>query len=253
MRQQEVSKAFKQACLSLGAAEKIVVLTGAGVSKESGIPTFRENLTGIWENFSPEKLATVEGFLNNPSLVWQWYESRRQMICAVKPNAGHYALAELETYVPELVVVTQNIDGLHKLAGSKNIIELHGNIGRIKCLDNEHEALDVPLGLKEPPLCHCGSRLRPAVVWFGEPLPEKELTAAFRRAEACDVVLVVGTSGLVHPAASIPFLAKRRGAMLIEINPESTPISDFADIRLRGASAKILPELLSVLKPLKID
>jgi NAD-dependent deacetylase len=251
MIQPEFPEALRQAAQSLIAADKMIVLTGAGVSKESGIPTFRDALTGLWANYSPEKLATVEGFLSDPPLVWQWYDSRREMIKNVKPNAGHHALAHLEKYVPELVVITQNIDGLHRAAGSTTVIELHGNIGRIKCFDNEHEADDVPYGLKEPPLCQCGSIMRPAVVWFGEALPQKELNQAFQLAEEADLIMVVGTSGLVHPAASIPFLAKRHGATVIEVNPERTPITEIAEIRLEGASAKILPELLASLQTLK--
>jgi len=246
--QDDFSEALRQAAQSVIAAEKMIVLTGAGVSKESGIPTFRDALTGLWANYSPEKLATVEGFLSDPPLVWQWYDSRRQMVRDVKPNAGHYALADLEKYVQELVVITQNIDGLHRAAGSKTVIELHGNIGRIKCFDHEHETDDVPFGLKKPPLCHCGSIMRPAVVWFGEALPAKELSQAFSLAENADLIMVVGTSGLVHPAASIPFLAKRHGAKVIEVNPEETPITEIAEIRLEGASAKILPDLLELLK-----
>jgi NAD-dependent deacetylase len=251
MGEREISEVLERAAQSVIGARKIVVLTGAGVSKESGIPTFRDALTGLWANYSQEKLATVEGFLDDPPLVWQWYDSRRQTISNVKPNAGHHALAELEKFVREVVVVTQNIDGLHKAAGSKTVIELHGNIGRIKCFENEHEALNIPFGLKEPPLCHCGSLLRPAVVWFGEPLPAHELSQAFILAEESDVIMVVGTSGLVHPAASIPFLAKRHGATVIEVNPERTPISDIAEIHLEGASAKILPDLLARLELLK--
>jgi NAD-dependent deacetylase len=252
MAQEEFSKALGQAAQFVIRAEKIVVLTGAGVSKESGIPTFRDALTGLWANYDQEKLATVEGFLSDPPLVWQWYDSRRKTISTVEPNAGHHALVELEKFAREVVVVTQNIDGLHRAAGSKRVIELHGNIDRIKCFDNEHEALNIPFGLKEPPLCHCGSLLRPAVVWFGEPLPDQALRQAFLLAEESDVIMVVGTSGLVHPAASLPFLAKRNGATVIEVNPERTPISDIAEVRLQGASAKILPDLMAQIELLKV-
>jgi NAD-dependent deacetylase len=251
MVEHELPEALMQAAQSMIAAEKVIVLTGAGVSKESGIPTFRDALTGLWANYSPEKLATVEGFLSDPPLVWQWYDSRREMIRNVKPNAGHHALVDLEKHVPDLVVITQNIDGLHRAAGSTTVIELHGNIGRIKCFENEHETDDLTSGLKEPPFCHCGSMMRPAVVWFGEALPHKELSQAFLLAEEADLIMVVGTSGLVHPAASIPFLAKRHGATVIEVNPERTPITDIAEIRLTGASAKILPELVAKLEALK--
>jgi NAD-dependent deacetylase len=248
MKHEELSESLRQAAGLLMIAKSIVVLTGAGVSKESGIPTFRDALTGLWANYSPEKLATIEGFLRDPPLVWQWYDARRQTISTVEPNAGHCALADLEKLVPKLAVVTQNVDGLHKLAGSKTVIELHGNISRVKCFDNDHEASNTPLGLKEPPRCHCGSLLRPAVVWFGEMLPENELRQAFRLSEQCDVMMVVGTSGLVHPAASMPLIAKRHGATVIEVNPEKTPISDIAEIQLSGPSAKILPHLVKDLQ-----
>lgn len=229
-------------------AETIVVLTGAGVSKESGIPTFREAQIGLWANYEPEKLATVEGFVNDPKLVWTWYDWRRKMVSTVKPNAGHFALVELESLVPLFTLITQNVDGLHRLAGSQNIIELHGNIARHKCLKHGHSASDVPTDLSEPPKCHCGSLIRPDVVWFGESLDSKNLSDSFAAAEAADVFLIIGTSGLVQPAASFPFAAKRCAAKLIEINPEQTPLTDAADVFLCGASGVILPQLLEALK-----
>src|SRR5215813_6208113 len=201
-------------------AKMVVVLTGAGVSRESGITTFREAQTGILANYDPERLATPQGFLADPPLVWRWYDSRRAMLSDVKPNPGHYAIAEMEKFVPKVLVVTQNIDGLHAQAGSTDVIELHGNITSFHCFEAGHPAQDVPFGLEEPPLCHCGSKLRPAVVWFGEALPPAAMHRATREVQKADVVFVVGTSGLVYPAASIPYIGKDAGATVIEVNPE---------------------------------
>jgi len=231
----------------LNQAGTVVVLTGAGISKESGIPTFREAQTGLWANYEPEKLATVEGFVKDPRLVWTWYDWRRKMVSSVKPNPGHFALVELEEIVSKFTLITQNVDGLHRLAGSKNMIELHGNISRHKCLKHGHVATDVPTDLPEPPKCHCGSLVRPDVVWFGEALDPTNLSDSFAAAEGADVFLVIGTSGLVQPAASFPLAAKRSGAKLIEVNPERTPLSRDADIFLEGASGVILPKLVECL------
>ncbi len=230
---------------------RVAVLTGAGISKESGIPTFREAQTGLWANYEPEKLATVEGFVKDPPLVWTWYDWRRKMVSSVKPNPGHFALVELEKITPEFTLITQNVDGLHRQAGSKNIIELHGNISRHKCLKNGHAAIDVPTDLQEPPKCECGSPIRPDVVWFGEALDPKNLADSFNASESADVFIVIGTSGLVQPAASFPFAAKRGGAKLIECNPERTPISSDADLFLEGPSGQLLPKLLEKLQKLR--
>lgn len=229
-------------------AQTIAVLSGAGISKESGIPTFRDALTGYWENYEPEKLATRDGFLSDPPLVWRWYAERRRKLEEVQPNPGHYALAELER-LKSVTIITQNIDGLHRLAGSSSVIELHGNLKDYKCVDCEKPAtiaLD-DLGT-EPPLCdYCSGLIRPDVVWFGEYLPEDALRAANAISHACDLMLVVGTSGLVYPAAGLPQVAKEFGATLIEVNPDETAISDHMDISLRGASGVVLPQLLAIL------
>jgi NAD-dependent deacetylase len=218
------------------------------VSKESGIPTFRDALTGLWANYDPEKLATPEGFHNDPPLDWQWYDFRRNMVAQAQPNPGHYALAELANK-KRVDVITQNVDGLHAKAGSKDVIELHGNIMRFMCFDRHHPIEDVPTGLKEPPLCpQCQSPTRPAVVWFGEGLPPGAYEKASNLASECDVMIVVGTSGLVHPAASLPFIAKRHGGTVIEVNPDVTPITNTADIFLCGPSGKILPSLISLIE-----
>jgi NAD-dependent deacetylase len=232
----------------LAQAGTVVVLTGAGISKESGIPTFREAQTGLWANYEPEKLATVEGFVKDPKLVWTWYDWRRKMVSSVKPNPGHFALVELEQIVPNFTLITQNVDGLHRLAGSQNMIELHGNIARHKCLKHGHIATAVATDLPEPPKCDCGSFIRPDVVWFGEALDPRNLSDSFAAAESADVFMVIGTSGLVQPAASFPFAAKRSGAKLIEVNSEQTPLSDQADIFLEGASGVLLPSLLDLMR-----
>jgi NAD-dependent deacetylase len=241
---------LRQIAQALQSARSVVALTGAGVSKESGIPTFRDAQTGLWANFNPEELATPRAFKKNPSLVWKWYDFRREAVKKVEPNAGHYALVQLEERVKKFVLITQNVDGLHLQAGSKDIIELHGNIRQNKCFDHEHPAEDVPCGLEEPPRCHCGSLIRPNVVWFEEALPQAALSRAFAESTACDVMLVIGTSGLVQPAASLPLTAKRERATLIEINPDRTPITPFADIYLGGASGEMLPLVVKELDAL---
>ncbi len=229
-------------------ARNFAVLTGAGVSKESGIPTFRDAQTGLWAKYDPETLASPSGFRKDPRLVWQWYDMRRQKLAEVKPNPAHYAIAELERLVPDLFVLTQNVDGLHRAAGSINIIELHGNISTFHCFDRLHVMENVPLGLSDPPLCHCGSLIRPGVVWFGEALPAVSLEKAFAVARQCQVMFVVGTSGLVHPAASLPFITKRQGGAVIEVNPEHTPITEVADVFIQSPAGTAMPSLVQHFK-----
>ena len=235
--------AIDTAARFLGGARSVVVSTGAGMSKESGIPTFRDAPNALWENFDPEKLASPEGFLDDPPLVWRWYEDRRRMISTAQPNAGHTAIARLEGYFDRFVVVTQNIDDLHRKAGSKNIIEMHGNIFRFKCFDMGHPVDELPLDDRVPPRCRCGSLIRPDVVWFGELLPEEAVERAYKALENCDVMLVVGTSGVVYPVAGFPGVARRAGARIIEINPEETPITRLADVFLEGTAGEVLPRL----------
>ena len=178
---------------------KVVVLTGAGVSAESGVPTFRDAQTGLWANFKPEELATPQAFLRNPKLVWDWYAARRAKLKSVQPNAGHFALAELERHVPDFMIVTQNVDGLHQRAGSRNVIELHGNITRVRCFDEGTVIADWKDPGESPPRCpECHAYLRPDVVWFNEPLPESSFEAAEAKARACDVFLSIGTSSIVY-------------------------------------------------------
>jgi len=240
---------LERAAMVLAKANTIAVLSGAGISKESGIPTFRDALTGYWENYEPEKLATAQGFLSDPPLVWRWYAERRRKLEEVQPNPGHYALAALEK-VKSVTIITQNIDGLHRLSGSTTIIELHGNLKHYKCFDCEKPTTITLEDLgTEPPLCvECGGLIRPDVVWFGEYLLESALRAANAISRSCDVMLVVGTSGLVYPAAGLPALAKEFGATLIEVNPDETAISEQMDISLRGASGVVLPQVVESLR-----
>jgi NAD-dependent deacetylase len=233
---------------ALRAARRVVALTGAGVSAESGVPTFRDAQTGLWAKYDPHELATPEAFQRNPRLVWEWYAWRREMVAGVEPNAGHVALAELELLVPELTLVTQNVDGLHRRAGSRRVLELHGDITRVKCFDCEAPADrwdDDPV----PPLCAlCGGWLRPDVVWFGEMLPARELEQAMEAARLADVFLSVGTSALVYPAAALPEIALQGGAVVVEVNPTATPLSPHCAHSLRGASGVVLPALAAALR-----
>ena len=210
-------------------ATRIVALTGAGISAESGIPTFREAQTGLWAQYDPMELATPQAFQQNPKLVWEWYTWRRQLIADASPNAAHHALADLANRVPKFTLITQNVDGFHQLAGYPNPIELHGNITRSICFDHRHPVTDWVEDGDIPPKCpQCGSLLRPDVVWFGENLPQDALAAAFTASESADVFFSIGTSSLVEPAASLPLIAHQAGAILIEINPAKTPISQLA-------------------------
>jgi NAD-dependent deacetylase len=230
-------------------AENIVVSTGAGGSAESGVPTFR-GVGGIWSKMNPEELASVDGFMNNPELVWEWYQYRRDLMSKVEPNAGHYAIAQMEKMFPRFTLITQNIDGLHARAGSGNILELHGNISRNKCQKCERpydREIDLEKGL---PYCECGGMIRPDVVWFGEMLPQDVLQKAFQATEEADVFFSVGTSVVVQPAASLPFMARRAGTYVVEVNIESTGLSDIADLFLQGKSGEILPEIVKGLQSL---
>jgi len=250
---------IRKAAGLLAAANHVVVLTGAGVSKESGVPTFRDAMEGLWANFNPEELATPQAFRRNPQLVWDWYEMRRQKVDAVQPNPGHYAIARLEDRLPHVTVVTQNVDGLHRMAGSTDVIELHGNIRQHKCFDAcQGEPTLIDLGslrwahADRPPRCpHCGAHVRPNVVWFGESLPAGAFSRAQQLAETADVVLIVGTSGIVQPAASLPYYAKRLGhAQLIDVNPERDEIAPICDVFLQGPSGVILPQVLAAVDAL---
>jgi len=226
--------------------KKIAVVTGAGISQESGIPTFRGK-DGLWRNYDPMKLATIDAFYDNPKLVWEWYNERRKNIFQAQPNLGHKAIAELEKYA-EVVVLTQNIDGLHHKSGSSKVLELHGSIVKIKCsvCDYKEEILTEILDL--PPYCKCGNILRPDVVWFGESLPQDVWQNAIIFASQCDLMIIVGTSLVVSPANTLPIYAKQNNATLIEINPENTEMSEEMDIVIRNTSAEVLPKLVSLFK-----
>ena len=231
----------------LRCAKNIAVLTGAGMSQESGIETFRDK-DGVWSKFDPMIWATVDGFTSKPIDVWNWYELRRATIRCNKPNPGHHALARMEVFFDSFSISTQNIDGYHKLAGSTVIRELHGNIFRNKCLE-EDVLLDDFDDSSIPPKCpRCGAMVRPDVVWFGEMLPESEWEPARIEAENCNVYMVVGTSGMVWPAAGLPTIAKRKGAKVIIINPETTEIDQRADLLIKGKSGEILPEIVKLLE-----
>ena len=235
----------------LRSAKRVFALTGAGVSAESGVPTFRDALTGLWAKFDPRELATPSAFARNPKLVWDWYAQRRAQVRAVEPNAGHFAIAELERRVPAFLLATQNVDGLHARAGSRALVELHGNIARVRCsrdnriVDDWKETDDA-----QPPRCvACGAYLRPDVVWFEEMLPQAALERAEAAAHECDVMIVAGTSGEVYPAAALPHYARAAGARVVEVNPHETPLSRLAHDALRGPSAVVLPSLVRAAWP----
>ncbi len=231
-------------------SQRVVALTGAGVSQESGLRTFRDAQTGIWTQHRPEDLASPEAFRRNPQLVWDWYAWRREAIKGVRPNPGHYALAEMERRFPRFTLITQNVDGLHILAGSRVVLELHGNILRVRCSECGAYTEEEQEPGEDVPHCRvCGGLLRPDVVWFGEALPRSALEQAVEAARTCDLFLSIGTSGVVQPAASLAYAARNRGAVLIEVNPEVTPLTSKANFFLQGKSGEILPALLQAAWP----
>ena len=239
-------KMFDTVAQKLKGSKKIVFVTGAGISQESGIPTFRGK-DGYWRKYDPMKLASIDAFYDDPKLVWEWYEDRRKNILSVKPNEGHFAISQMEEF-KDIVVLTQNIDGLHQRSGSTNVLELHGSIIRIKCTvcdftDNITENFELL-----PPKCKCGSMLRPDVVWFGEPLPQNIWQSAIKEASVCDVMVIVGTSLVVSPANTLPVYAKQNGAILIEVNPEKTVMSNDMTLSIQATSVGVLPKMLSIFK-----
>jgi NAD-dependent deacetylase len=239
-------KMFDNVTKKLSDSRKVVFVTGAGISQESGIPTFRGK-DGYWRKHDPMKLATIGAFYDDPKLVWEWYEERRKNILAAKPNEGHSAISKMEKF-KDVVVLTQNIDGLHQRSGSTNVLELHGSIIRIKCtacnfsddITEDFESL--------PTKSECGNMLRPDVVWFGEALPQEVWKNAIKEASTCDVMIIAGTSLVVSPANSLPIYAKQNGATLIEVNPEKTVMSNDMDLSIQATSANALPKILSILK-----
>ena len=235
---------------ALANARSVAVLTGAGVSAESGVPTFRDAQTGLWAQFDPLKLATPDAFRRDPKLVWDWYAWRRKLVAKAEPNAGHRALVAVEDRVADFVLITQNVDGLHRRTGSRNVVELHGNIGRVKC-SRENAIVDdwADAGDAVPRCAACGALLRPDVVWFEEMLPADALQAAEDAARRCQILLVVGTSAEIYPAAALPEYARAAGAAIVEINPHPTPLSSIADYVLRAPAGIALPALLAASWP----
>ncbi len=250
--------AFKRKLFErLQVAYNVVVLTGAGMSAPSGVPTFRGK-DGLWNKYNPQDLANEGAFRSNPDLVWEWYSWRRNLISDIAPNAGHYALAELEGLFPEFSVITQNVDGLHQASGTKKIIELHGNIRHSKCIDcsrgydqNALKTLQSHAGQKVLRCSQCDGMVRPDVVWFGEMLPPQAISAAQSLASEAEVFFSIGTSSTVEPAASLPYLAKGNGAYLVEINPDNTPLSAVADDNVSMDVAEVLPKLAAVIKKIR--
>jgi len=235
----------------LANARLAVAFTGAGMSAESGVPTFRST-GGIWTRFSPEELASLDAFMANPEMVWAWYQSRREVILSCAPNPGHVALAELESLVPTVSIITQNIDGLHREAGSTEVIELHGNIRRNYCqaCGARYDDEEMLVG-DQVRRCACGGLIRPDVVWFGEMLPPDAVRLAERRTMDANVFLSIGTSGVVYPAAGLPIAAREHGAYVVEINPEPTPLTSYAHEVIRRPSGEALPEIVDRLKRMK--
>jgi len=230
---------------TLRSASRLAVLTGAGVSQESGLRTFRDAQAGLWSQYRPEDLATPEAFQRDPRLVWDWYAMRREKVNAAEPNPGHFALVALEQRIPHFTLITQNVDGLHQKAGSLAVIELHGNITRVKCsLCGLAAGSWQDNGVQVPSCGCCAGLLRPDVVWFGEQLPRAELEQAVAAARSCQVFFSVGTSGVVHPAAALAHAAKNNAAVVVEVNAEATPLTPRVDYALHGKSGEILPGLV---------
>ena len=228
----------------LNQAQRVTVLTGAGISAESGVPTFR-GAAGLWRQFRPEELATPRAFARDPQLVWAWYDWRRSLLAKVKPNAGHEALAKLERQAQHFTLITQNVDGLHQLAGSQSVLEIHGSIWRVRCTGCRNSWEDRRSPLHIPVQCSkCGAQARPDVVWFGESLPEGVWEQAEHATEICDVLLVIGTSAMVYPAAGLAPFAQSAGAKIIEVNIEPTALSGSVDCVLTGRAGDILPQLI---------
>jgi NAD-dependent deacetylase len=231
-------------------AQSITVLTGAGISAESGVPTFRDAQTGLWAKYKPEELATPEAFVHNPRLVWEWYAWRREMVASVKPNPGHLALAVMETLVPKFTLITQNVDGLHQRAGTRRVLELHGAITRTKCFQEGTVVESWPATDSVPPKCpNCRGYLRPDVVWFGESLPEGVYEKAARASSHCEVFFSIGTSSVVYPAAALPHEARASGAVVVEVNPQATELTPLAKYSFRARAGEFLPTLVAAAWP----
>jgi len=239
-------KMFESIIEQIKDIQKIVFVTGAGISQESGIPTFRDK-DGLWRNYNAMELATIDAFYKNPKLVWEWYNERRRNIFSAQPNLGHKAITKLEKYA-EVVILTQNIDGLHQKAGSTKVLELHGSIVKIKCSVCDFKDEIITEFSEIPPLCKCGNILRPDVVWFGESLPQDVWQKAIIFSSQCDLMIIAGTSLVVSPANTLPIYAKQNNAILIEINPKKTDMSSEMDLVIRNTSARVLPKFVSMFK-----
>lgn len=251
-----VEEAIVRAAQFFSNEAAVVCLTGAGVSAESGVPTFRDAQTGLWSRFDAEELATPQGFERDPGLVWRWYMWRLEQLGAAAPNPGHRALADLARLCEAFLLVTQNVDDLHEQAGSANVLHLHGSLLDFRCAGcaAPHHLTGEERGADSPPACGlCGDLVRPDVVWFGESLPRDAVEEAAAAARGCDVMLVVGTSGLVYPASQLPLVARQGGATVIDVNPEPGPISSLAEIFLQGKSGEVLPALLRAVRELRAD
>jgi len=229
----------------LATARAVTVLTGAGISADSGVPTFR-GADGLWRNFRAEDLATPEAFARDPRLVWEWYNWRRELIATKKPNPAHYAVAELERRLERFWLITQNVDGLHRTAGSQKLSEIHGNIWKVRCTrcSRVDENREVPIAIL-PSCAACGGLLRPHIVWFGESLASEDLDRSYEALGRCEVLLIIGTSGIVYPAASFAPVAKAAGAFVVEINLDPTPHPELVDVSLQGRAKDVVPELFS--------
>lgn len=241
--EKEIAKAYEL----ISGSNEIVVLTGAGISAESGIPTYRGE-EGLWRNYDPHELATPEAFFKNPKLVWEWYDSRRAIMKNAKPNPGHFAITALEKEKKDFTLITQNVDGLHFAAGTRNVIELHGSLWEIKCTETECEKLEknyqVPIP-ELPPKCDaCDAVMRPNTVLFGEIIPMERIDRCLFAIEQCDLLLIVGTSGVVEPAASMGLIAKKSEKPVVEINIDITPGTGLYDASVRGKSGEVLPLLV---------
>ena len=236
------------------AAQHVIVFTGAGVSLESGIPTFRDDQTGLWKRFISDDIATVAGFVRDPDLVWGWYQWRRAQVMQTIPNPAHIAIVEMARHIPKLTLITQNVDDLHERAGSSNVLHLHGSLFAFRC-SSCYEPYSIPPGIPDagegvritPPRCaKCGSLVRPGVVWFGDVMPHDEWEAAMHATEreSCDVFICVGSSLLIYPVAELPFEAVRQGATVIQVNPHPTKLDDVAHFSLHGAAGEVLPAIV---------
>lgn len=233
---------------ALAAAHTVTVLTGSGLSADSGVPTFRDIQDGLWSQYRPEDLASPEAFEHDPATVWQWYRARRQELTRVEPNAGHQALAGLERRLPDLRLITQNVDGLHQRAGHRGVVEFHGSLLGNRC-HREGRIVQVDDATDTPPACpHCGGPVRPDVVWFGEPIREEAIAAATTAARCCDLFIAVGTSAVVQPAAGLADLAREHGARIAEVNTGDTALSASVDFGIRARAADALPKLIEALR-----